>query len=96
MRLLTDSIDDIKESSERQNIEIDTEGTVSKEIVINSSLEEPPLHTIFNDVSGLTGHAKRNKMMDKEHAAFYLLFDYNIMENFIKYKKIEAQRVLEK
>ncbi|XP_072760337.1 uncharacterized protein [Anoplolepis gracilipes] len=65
MRLLTDSEDDSEESNERQNIEIAIDGTVWKKIETSSSPGRLPLHTIFKDVSGPTGHAKRNIMMGK-------------------------------
>lgn len=90
MRLLTDSENDIEESNERQNIEIAVDGTVWKKIERSSSPGRPPIHAIFKDVSGPTGHSKRNIMTGKVSTAFYLLFDNNIMEYIIKCTEMEA------
>ncbi|GBN98716.1 hypothetical protein AVEN_48818-1 [Araneus ventricosus] len=79
MRLFSSSEAECEENV--QNIETSIDGTVWQKIHQISGPGRSPLHTIFREISGPTGYAKRNIMMGKVRSAFSLILDQCIMNH---------------
>ena len=92
MRLLSSSEDKCEEND--QNSETAIDGTVWQKIQEGSEPGRSPLHTIFREISGPTGYAKRNIMKGKVRSAFSLILDYRIMNHIKMCTESEACQVL--
>lgn len=92
MRLFSSSEDECEEND--QNIETSVDGTVWQKIHQGSGPGRSPLHTIFREISGPTGYAKRNIMKGKVRSAFSLILDQGIMNHIKMCTESEARRVL--
>jgi len=55
-----------------------------------------PIHSVFKDVSGPTGYAKRNIIRGKVSSAFSLIIDDRMLEHIRSCTELEAARVLGK
>ncbi|KAK9702079.1 hypothetical protein QE152_g30167 [Popillia japonica] len=92
MRLFSSSEDECEEND--QNIETSVDGTVWQKNHQGSGPGRSPLHTIFREISGPTGYAKRNIMKGKVRSAFSSILDQEIMNHIKMCTESEARRVL--
>ena len=73
-------------------IEIAVDGWVR--LKAGKSMGRPSVHTIFKDIAGPTGYAKRNIMSGCVTSAFELIIDAHIMKHIKDCTETEARRVL--
>lgn len=77
-----------------EEIEIAADGTRWVKLKAGKSRGRPSVHTIFKDIAGPTGYAKRNIMSGCVTSAFDLIIDAHIMKHIKDCTETEARRVL--
>jgi hypothetical protein len=73
--------------------EIAVDGTIWKKLEVGRSSGRP-IHTIFKDIAGPTGYAKRNVMAGSVSSALHLIISKNMLEHIKCCTEAEARRVL--
>lgn len=91
---LSSSEDENDEDKQDDHKEIATDGTIWEKLQAGSSSGRKPIQSIFKDVSGPTGYAKRNIMKGVVSTAFSLIIDDSIVEYIRTCTEEEASRVL--
>nr|XP_012152690.1 PREDICTED: uncharacterized protein LOC105664119 [Megachile rotundata] len=77
-----------------EEIEIAADGTQWVKLKAGKSSGRPSVHTIFKDIAGPTGYAKRNIMSGCVTSASELIIDAHIMKHIKDCTETEARRVL--
>ncbi|KAK9727948.1 Alcohol dehydrogenase transcription factor Myb/SANT-like [Popillia japonica] len=94
MELFGKKITKVLDLEDLRFIQFSVDGTVWQKNHQGSGPGRSPFHTIFREISGPTGYAKRNIMKGKVRSAFSLILDQEIMNHIKMCTESEARRVL--